>query len=92
MEDRLLEMERAVEALAKDRSLALFRADDLSWLWSYDESGRRETTTDVVTWREAKGWEGFVGIAAAMGANVLYVDARRFSWEELIDRIGGLCL
>jgi len=90
VEDRLLELERAIEALAKDRALALFKADDLSWLWSYDDSGRRETTTDVIDWREAKGWEAFVGIGAAMGTNVLYVDARRFSWEELVDRIDSL--
>jgi len=89
-EDRLLELGTKIEAATKLRNLTLFKADDLSWLWSHDESGRRETATDVVEWREGEGWEEFVGTEAAMGANVLYLDARKFSWNDLIERIDGL--
>lgn len=88
--DQLLAVETAVEAAVRERNLTLFRADDLSWLWTYDESGSRDTTSDVVSWREGDGWEEFIRTATAIGVRVLYIDSRRFSANDLVGRIDGM--
>lgn len=89
-EDRLLELEKPVETAAKARNFTIFKTNDLSWLWSYDESDTRVEASIVIEWREGEGWEEFLNAAAAMGANTLYTDARKFSWNDLVERIDNL--
>lgn len=88
--DSLGELEKVIEATAKDKGFTVFKADDLSRLWSYDESGRTETTANVVEWREGESWEEFMSAAGAIGTKVLYVDARKFSWNDLVERIDDM--
>jgi len=66
VEDKPLELGRAIEAKAKTGQSTLFKADNASVLWSYDESGRREVTTDVVEWRRSEGWGEFIDVARAL--------------------------
>lgn len=86
-DDRLSELQAAIEKAAKQGKLSVFWAQDLSWLCSEGEAGSRG---GEVLWRDGVGWEGFMDIAVASEGKVVYVDAKVFSVDDLVERLNGL--
>src|SRR5574341_852045 len=85
--DDLNDLVEKINVIAKGKNIAVFKTNDLGWLWSYDESGKRMTQVDVIEWREGEEWEEFIDTASDMKATTLYIDARKFIWTNFIEEI-----
>lgn len=87
----LTELEKTYETLAIKMGFIVFKTEDLAQLWADDEDNNSKTkNVIVIKWRNAEGIEQFLKTASAMNVSVLYLDAVRFSWNDLSNKIDNL--
>lgn len=86
----LTELEKTYEALAIKMGFIVFKTEGLAQLWAGDEDDGKTKTVMVINWRNTEGIEQFLKTASAINARVLYLDAVRFSWNELSNKIDNL--
>lgn len=89
----LTELERTYETLAIKMGFIVFKTEGLAQLWVEEKEADSKTKNImVINWRNTEGIEQFLKTASAMNASVLYLDAVRFSWNDLSNKIDNLCL
>ena len=88
--DILLVKCKAIEDTAIKENLVIFKAADLSSLWAYNSETMSREAGILIDWSTEEGWQKFIEAAKAMKVSVVYIDTRKFSWQELMERINGI--